>query len=633
MTVGSWFVTGSHVRHIIDETFRDGCFIGLDIETAGVDYPFDVKCVTATWNISDLSYPGAYVSVLLDPNVPDQAAMVREITDRAGLIVLHNAMFDTAPLWNYELLSTESIDKIWDTLVLARMRFTSDLGGRKLRELVTHYTSMSNEGDDMKEVFAAAGMNNNTGWMEMGVETPAYRRGAMLDTLATLVLFKVIYDDIIAYYSREEYKKNPGAFNAEQYAAKVKTLIGREQVTNRVMLRRSAFGMAIDTEYLNEYSESVRADVREAEQAIRDLGLDPDSGTASYDIVVYLNERGELPEDWPTTKTGKLSASKKHFESLDHPIVKKVTALRYARRVIHYLEKVSEMAELTGRLHPKANVLGASATGRMSYSDPEIQQFPDEARPIFVPDEGRKWVSIDWSSIEPVVIANVTGDDAFLSAFDRGEDLYVPLGRAIGLIPPDISDEEALKHKGRKLLKVVMLATMYGQGVSSTAAGLGIPDDEVFDIRNRIFSQLPNTKEKLDSLKNEGNRNGMACTVDGRYLTVEKNSDYDANDPRSTPYRGYKAMNYYVQGSAYSLLSEVINELERRGLGWGIQFAMHDELVVDSEIAVETQQIMETAPQWLAEASGGSAKLKTDMNPLWEEDENGNVINNHWMSV
>ena len=100
----------------------------------------------------------------------------------------------------------------------------------------------------------------------------------------------------------------------------------------------------------------------------------------------------------------------------------------------------------------------------------------------------------------------------------------------------------------------------------------------------------------------------MTMTADFRLLPVPK-------DKRGA-YMGYKATNYFTQGTAYSVLSHTINELERAGLGDSIYLAMHDELVVDSAVASQVREFMETPPAWLEKKAGKRVVLRTDSNPL-----------------
>jgi DNA polymerase-1 len=94
-------------------------------------------------------------------------------------------------------------------------------------------------------------------------------------------------------------------------------------------------------------------------------------------------------------------------------------------------------------------------------------------------------------------------------------------------------------------------------------------------------------------------QHGRVPTAGGRILPVD--SGYE-----------YKAINFVVQGSAYDVLAATICEMERRGVADHLQLAMHDEVVVDTEVANEVQQIMLTPPPFLTEWAQRIPILRTD---------------------
>jgi len=367
----------------------------------------------------------------------------------------------------------------------------------------------------------------------------------------------------------------------------------RQQVVNRVVLRRSAKGIAVDTEYLERFTTEHEAEVGAAERVITEVGLEPGRGDL---LVAYLDERGELPTDHPrTAKTGKPSAAKDNLAALHHPLADAHRKVAEMTKVTGYLTKVSDMVAVTGRVHPQVGVLGASATGRFSVKEPELQQFPADARPILVADEGREWTSIDWSSIEPVVMANCAGDLGFLAPFEAGGDLYAPLVQAAGV--------------DRKTAKVVLLAAMYGQGRAKLAATLDTDIDTATRIQTDVFSAMPATKRFMDKIRGLGDQQGVIITGAGRVLPIPR-------DPQTRQCFGYKDVNYFCQGTAGDLMYDAIAGLHDAGLDDAFYLTMHDELVVDSEAAEDVRRIMEQPPEWLCTWAGRTPVIRTDTNPL-----------------
>lgn len=617
----SWLAYGEAAANIVANEFPAGVHVGVDIETAGLDENrFSIRCVTASWRNTSNNYQGSYISVILDPRVPDQKKRIRQIMDNASALVFHGGTFDIPVMVMYELMSLESIEKVWDTLVLSKQLYSGDEGRRTLEAVVDKLTSMNDGAVSINTMFKAMGLKNKE-FEGLDINSPTFARGAMADTLGTLMIFQPLYENIVKLYLN--YYASNKEFDETFNQDKAQYLIEREQVTNRTMIRRSSLGIKVNRDYLAEYAESVKQEMEEAKKMLWDeAGIDAESGNSSSDVVDLLDKKGILPADWEKTATGKLSASKKKLGQLDHPYVKAVLGYRYSNKVLGYLEKVDRMSTLTGRLYPQVYILGASATGRMSYSSPELQQFPDEARPILVPDDG-DWVSIDWSSIEPVVIGNVAQDHEFIQPFTEGHDLYVPLGQQAGMIPAHLSEEEAKEHPARKQIKTMFLAILYGRGVKSTAKELNVSMDAAKQMIKDIKDAMPKISQTISKVQSAAGKSGLAMTVDGRVLRVPKSMPYADGQMPKDPFSGYKAGNYLVQGTAYSMLSESINEMHRRGIGDALYLAVHDEIIVAEEYVDEVREIMETAPGWLKQAVGSDVFLATDSNKM----------NGHWRYV
>lgn len=595
---------GSHALDAAWEVVRNAPRpVGLDIEAGGLGpLAFSIRCVTAAWDTEDGTH-----AVILDPRRPDHAQAVKDLTDWAGVLVLHNASYDWPVLYQYGLVTLEDTAKVWDTVVASRMAYPDPTVSKQLGDLVTRkdLVAMSDTDVTMATAFSAAGYSTQRdGWETMDIDQPVYRLGAMADTVATLRLGPEILEAAVLQLTSSPYANAP-ASSALSRAPKVDRqraleLVEREQVVNRVMLRRSAVGILVDQEYLGSYQAEHTAALESARAVLEAEGLDPDAGNLGKKVLELLAERGDLPGDWPRTANGGLKADKKAMAQLaEVPAAQELAAAQRKvadlAKVSGYLEKVSGYAAITGRVHPQVGVLGASATGRMSYREPELQQFSADARPILIPDPGQEWVSIDWSSIEPVVVANAAGDTDFLHGFNyEAADLYQPIVQYAGV--------------DRKTAKVVLLAAMYGQGRALLAHNLGTTEDQAQEIQARVFQAMPQTRRFLDALRMEADTKGATVTADGRVLPVP-------TDPAGRV-MGYKATNYFTQGTAYSVLSSTIYRLERAGLADAIQLAMHDELVVTASAQDQVRQVMETAPDWLVEFTGHPVVLRTDTNAL-----------------
>ena len=565
------------------ERFRGGA-LATDIETPGVDVPFTINCVTMAWTDEN----GRTVSILLDPRRrPAHAALVRDMYARADTIILHNAAFDTPSLVNNGLMTLDQTRKIVDTIVLARFALPEPppFGQRKsLSALVGRFLGIGELQGGMERAFKAAGYKTqDAGWLGMDIHSPIYRQGALGDTAVTLGLEPLLRDMCIAWTM-----DHPFDYYGATTEGEAAEILGTQETVHRVMLRRSAKGINVDREYLNRYANEVGD---EQVLAVADLaahGLEGGTGKGAG-LVKYLDSIGELPHPWPKTPKGALRATKDDLDTLDHPLAKAQRRLAEIEKVMGYLEKVDRQASVTGRCHPQVGVLGASATGRMAYSEPPLQQFSGPARAILC-DDGQGLTSIDWSQIEPVTMAAMARDLQFVAGYEQGEDLYEPLQLAAGL---------PLTKDGRQQAKVLLLSTMYGAGIAKIAAQINHTEESAAQLRRQMFSAMKKCERWMVRVAGVAEQYGRVITAGGRILPVDAGGTF-------------KAVNYTVQGSAYDVLAHTIVTMEDQGLGDHLQLAMHDEVVVDTEVAPEVERIMATPPEFLIKWAERVPVLRTD---------------------
>lgn len=558
-----------------------GTDVAIDIETPSVTDSFTIKCVTAAW-----VQEGETQSVLLDPlRRESDAAAVRMIADRAGWIILHNSPFDIPGLAAAGLLTLDQIAKVMDTLVLARSALPDTMDRKGLEALAGRVLGMKDLKDALKLAQKASGLTSAEKWFREGdIHMPVYRTGAMSDTVVTLRLAHPLYELAV-----DRQLDHPFARYGHTNRGDAGALVLREQRVNRIMLRRAAKGYVINPEYLDGYVEKVEVERDRAERVISDSGLRPGVG---LDIIKHLDAAGALPGNWPRTPKGSLKSDKASMELLpDHPLAGAHRMIAHTRKVLGYMEKVTARSRVTGRLHPQWQILGASATGRMSASEPELQQFPEEARPIILcDDEVSGFNSIDWSSIEPALMGWMGQDWEFITPFEQGADIYQPIVESAGCV--------------RKTAKVVVLAGMYGQGQTKLAATLGCSIEQAAQLQRQMRAAMPLASRFMGRVKQIAEDHGVALTVSGRVLPIPRFNGAVAV---------HKAVNFTAQGSCADLIYNAIVGMEDAGLSDHIYLPMHDELVVSTDVAAEVERIMRTPPPELILRTGGRVPIiRTD---------------------
>lgn len=520
--------TGQNARDMA-MTFG-GRHLATDIETPGLDEAFTINCVTMCWEVQDETH-----AILLDPlRVDGDRYAVTEMYRKATMIILHNAPFDLPALVHHKLLEMSDISRVVDTLVLARYGWPDQLVPKGLGALAERHLGMADNADGMKLAFKAAGYRTHEeGYRRMDIDSPIYRQGAMLDTVATLRLHPILREHCWAWSLEHPFEYYGATSHGEAEA-----LLETQEMVHRLMLRCTSKGLAVDRDYLLRYAESVQQERLLAEAELATHGLEGGVGKGAK-LIEYLAETGELPDGWPRTPKGKLRAQKEDLENLDHPLAKAQRALADTEKTMGYLVKVDRQAEVTGRCHPQVGTLAASSTGRMSYSFPELQQFPAPARQVLISDDphaadrvkihykadgkidytecidpGTQLWSIDWSQIEPVTMGVMAKDNQFLAPYEAGEDLYEPLMRAAGI--------------DRPTAKIVLLADMYGQGEAGMAKRIGSSIEQAGQIRRQIRAAMPLCTRWMAQVQGIAAQYGKIVTAGGRILPVDAGGVFKA---------------------------------------------------------------------------------------------------------
>lgn len=613
--VGAFLVTADDTVAELVTTLRSRppVPVATDIETRGLGQArFQITCVTVAFQIN-----GDVYSLLFDPlRRPEHRKLLAAVYDHATELIFHNSTFDVAPLYAHRLITAGQIRKIKDTLVAARMVNTHSRGGRSLEELTSRYKLMSDDRIKLREVMASRGGKKDDGFFYADIDSPTYVVGAMADTVATLRLWGV--PGIGGQGMPAEAARYISAYGAgyggrgRLSAAEAEKLVDDIQRVNQIVLARTARGYAVDTDYLDKFHREYGPEWSSAHQRLQSMGVRPGQG---IDIVTALHQRGELPMPWPLTKGGRLSADKKAMERLESiqgdnksPMLAAHQEWMLHSKTHRYVSKALENAEVTGRMHPEFNILGGNATGRMSCGGPEVQQFTDAARGVIVPDGDDEWVSVDWKSIEPVVMATAAGDGDFLAAMRAGADPYEPIGDRVGL--------------DRKSAKRLMLANLYGQGAESAAATHNLTREKVEETFATLREELPVIYRLIDAIKAQSRQRSYVMTLTGRVL----NQDLFIPAEGRTVIKEHIAPNHFCQGSALDVLHHSILELDDLGLSDHIHLWMHDELVADKSIEEELKCVMSTPPPFLAAAAAAMG-----IEPFLAVDAND--VGHFWKSV
>src|SRR3990172_1279572 len=256
------------------------------------------------------------------------------------------------------------------------------------------------------------------------------------------------------------------------------------------------------------------------------------------------------------------------------------------------LEKINEV---TGRLHPDFIQLGAD-TGRFACNNPNLQQIPADSgfRSCFIPTPGYKMITADYSQIELRIMAEVSGDPAFLEAFQKDVDLHTLTASQMFRIPI----EKVNKDK-RFQAKSINFGLMYGRGSASLANQIGLSVEESKELLDVYFSKYKKVKFWLDAVGRQAIKQGYVRTLGGRkrmFILPDK-ADMDYQKLIGSIERQGK--NMPIQGTSaditkYALLY-INKELKEKKLDAYLVHTVHDEIVVEAkeDVADEVSKLVE----------------------------------------
>ncbi|BAE53015.1 DNA polymerase I [Paramagnetospirillum magneticum] len=263
---------------------------------------------------------------------------------------------------------------------------------------------------------------------------------------------------------------------------------------------------------------------------------------------------------------------------------------------------VAQINPATGRVHTSYS-LAATTTGRLSSSDPNLQNIPirtEEGRKIrhaFVAEPGKKLVSADYSQIELRLVAHVAEIAGLRDAFAHGADIHAITASQVFGVPLDGIDP-ALRRRA----KAINFGIIYGISAFGLAAQLGIPQGEAKAYIEAYFARYPEIRAYMERTKEEARDQGFVTTLFGRKVFTpgikDKNGAMRAFAERA-------AINGPIQGGAADIIKRAMIRLPAAlaaaGLSARLLLQVHDELVLeapeaeaDATVAV-VKQVMEAA--------------------------------------
>ena len=365
-----------------------------------------------------------------------------------------------------------------------------------------------------------------------------------------------------------------------------------------VLAEMELVGIAIHGEEFAAMSEELSRELGVLTGQIYELAGVEFNINSPRQLGEILFDKMNLPSFKKTAKQRVASTRVEVLEELavSFPLPRKILDYRsLAKLKGTYVDALPGLVQpKTGRIHTTFNQTVA-ATGRLSSSDPNLQNIPIRAelgrrlRRAFVAAPGHRLVSADYSQIELRVLAHLSKDEALIQAFRAEEDIHDRTAREVFGSDPSLSE-----HEKRRRAKIVNFSIIYGKTAFTLGKEFGVPTREAQVFIDSYFDRYPRVRELLDEIIRVARRTGKVRTLFGRQRYVPEIGSRNRNT-RSAAER--VAVNTPIQGSAADLIKKAMIDLSRRlkeaSVSARLLLQVHDELVLEvPEDEVETVEAL-----------------------------------------
>ncbi len=392
-----------------------------------------------------------------------------------------------------------------------------------------------------------------------------------------------------------------------------------------VLAKMELAGISLDEKWLAQESIDLENDLRQLEAKIFELSGEEFNVNSPKQLGEILFEKLQLDPKAKKTKTGQYATSEDILQKLasKHEIIQHILEYRtYQKLKSTYVDALpSQIEKSDNRVHTNFSQTTA-ATGRLASVNPNLQNIPirtlrgQQIRGAFVAGEGKKIISADYSQIELRLIAEISGEDNMIKAFQDGEDIHASTAAKLFNIPL----EEVSKIQ-RSQAKTVNFGILYGQGAFALAEQTGLSRSEAKQMIEAYFETYSKLKAYMADQVKKAREIGYVETILGRKRHLK---DISSGNFVVRAHAERNAVNAPIQGSAADVVKmamiKIQKEFEKEKLQTRMLLQVHDELVFESPveevelainiIKIEMENAIETQVPLLVEVGVGENWLE-----------------------
>jgi len=375
-------------------------------------------------------------------------------------------------------------------------------------------------------------------------------------------------------------------------------------------------GVLIDPKLLEKQSVEFEQTLETIEKNVFLAANEEFNLSSPKQLQEVLFEKLGLPVLKKTPK-GQPSTSESVLQELavDFPIVKDILDFRTVSKLkTTYTDKLPRMInQSTGRVHTSYHQ-AVTATGRLSSSDPNLQNIPIRTkagrriREAFIAPSGYRLLAADYSQIELRIMAHISKDEGLIASFQKDLDIHNATAAEIF----DLGIDEVNSDQ-RRSAKAINFGLIYGMSAFGLSKQLRIARHEAQDYIDLYFNRYPGVKEYMEKTKRQAKEKGYVETVFGRRVYLP---DIDSSNYQRRQYAERSAINAPMQGTAADLIKKAMVQLHHDILESSLEakiiMQVHDELVLEVSIdrVPEISKLTETV---MSNIAALEVNLKVDI--------------------
>ena len=354
-----------------------------------------------------------------------------------------------------------------------------------------------------------------------------------------------------------------------------------------VLSRVECNGVLIDDNMLLQQSQQLAMSMQVAESKAHELAGAPFNLASPKQIQEILYDQMNLPVLKKTPKGAPSTAEDVLQDlALEHELPKLILEHRSLGKLKStYTDKLPTMINpKTGRVHTSYHQ-AVAATGRLSSSDPNLQNIPIRTaegrriREAFIAAPGKQIVAADYSQIELRIMAHLSGDETLLHAFNNNLDIHS--ATAAEIFATDLAE---VTTDQRRHAKAVNFGLIYGMSAFGLSKQLGVERKQAQSYIDQYFAQYPGVAEYMESTRESARERGYVETVFGRRLYLP---DIKASNHNVRQYAERTAINAPMQGTAADIIKLAMIAVD--------EWINHDDDQVTMVMQVHDELVFEIA--------------------------------------